>query len=522
MEKKTILKDSVRNLLRLNISDKEIIENLKSVGIAEEDAREILAETKADDSGKRQSEKTYSIPPVKVPPKNTISVTEKDDDIYSQVYDELEDNSLKTPVIKKPVKNPSYEIGESSGTDVAELWEKGVLATVDAKLAEMQKIRSDINSVIDLKVAEKVQLESKKFQTILDSQRTLYQSKIDSHLEARSSEIHKVVEAKAREVQDAYTKVQDTLTRVLSEKKFSAEMLQAIDDKTTQLDTIRSQMISETNSSIIQRESKFNDFMDDSKQKRSDMEERINRALQLESKITEGLIQDANQKIDRLAIDKERELTQKVQEKITALEEMTRKVDPTGIQATLRRLEELEKSLVERQKEIDKFIDARLSEGFKAMDSRLKQEDKAFDEFKKKVAKIEAGNLEELRKEYAADVDEIFAQNLDAWDKKLREKSKEVDDIKKKFDVEKLNATMESLDLFKEQFVNTVNKSIKDYNKTKTDLAQHIMDRDKAISDYLKSIDEKLQQLSEFQDALKKSTANLPEPKEDKKSKNRK
>src|SRR3989344_3910461 len=49
LEKRRILLDSVRKLLALqNVSERDILENLKSVGVTEDEARELITEARGD------------------------------------------------------------------------------------------------------------------------------------------------------------------------------------------------------------------------------------------------------------------------------------------------------------------------------------------------------------------------------------------------------------------------------------------------------------------------------------------
>ncbi|MCR4335471.1 MAG: hypothetical protein NUV57_02955 [archaeon] len=506
MDKEKILKDSVRKLLGLNISDKEIIENLKSVGVTSEQAARILQETKNEPSEKFV--------------KSDFSETKNSDsdssDIYSRVYDNLDDDDLKAPLISKPIKNPQYA-ALSGSADISELWEKGIMATVDSKLGEMEKIQKELDEVLDKKIKDKIAIEAKKFEVVLNSQRELNNAKIDAHLDEKSNEIKKVIESRAKHMEDLNIKVQAQISKIQGEKKFNAELLNSIDEKITGLDSIKSQMISDTNTAIMETESKFNEFMEGSIKKRDDIEARVNRTLQLESKITEGLLEDAKQKIDNLKLEKQEELTTRIQNELAEFEEMAAKVDPQGITERLVKMKELEGHLISRQKEIDLQVDARFTDYNKELIA-----------FKKEVKSIEDSNLNELKKQYIANVDDLFAKNLIQWDKKLKSKAKEIDDLKDQIDLEKFNATMESLELFKQQFLNTVNKSIQDYNKSKRELAQSIIDRDKSISEYLKRIDSKMQELNVFEKKFASEVAGLidkiPEEKDSKKnsSKNQK
>jgi len=507
VDKEKILRESVKRLLELNISDSEVVENLKSVGVEEAIAKRILNETKDELNGKPPKEK-ISKPEDKEVSKKPF----ESNDIYSKVYDELEEEK-KSPsfVVKKPIKNPSYSSDTSIVGDksMAELWENGILATVNSKLNEMEKIRMELDSILDKKISLKVGYESKKIGTILESQRTLFNSKIDSHLELRADELTKVVEARAKSLEDIHSKVQEEFIKVQSEKAFNTELLNTINEKTASLEGIKNQMISDTNTSLINTESKFNEFMTESKSKRAELEARVNRALQLESKITEGLIQDAKHKIDSLTLAKEDELTKKVQVKLHEFEEMVEKVDPQGINDMLVKLKELEKQIVTRQKEIDVDFEKKNDENESFIDNKFSELGKEFDSFKKQISKIEDSNVDELRKEYSANIDDLFVKNLVAWNKQLKEKETQVDVLVEKIDLEKFNATMDSLDLFKQQFVNTINTSIQDYNKSKRELSQNIIERDKAINSYLKKIDAKMQHLTDFEKKFAISVSEL-------------
>ncbi|HLC79328.1 MAG TPA: hypothetical protein VJG83_02755 [archaeon] len=536
MDKRQILKDSVTRLLALNISDKEILENLASVGIDREMAKSVLEQTKDELSGKKSAKPQEPIGPAAKPSflqskpkeqqkKETKKPQEKeeviipdDEDIYSKLSDE-EVDELYTPVKEKPIANPDYSSVHNDET-ISRLWEKGILSTVDAKLSEMQKIRSDLDSMLDAKIAEKIKLESKKIETVLESQRALFYSKIDAHLEAKAEEIKKVVESRAHQIEDLHEKLQSEIIKLQGEKKFNAELLNSLNEKMSGLDMVKSQMISETNKSIIDTESKIKEFLDSAQQMRSQTDERVNRSLQLEAKITEGMMQDVKQKIESLRLSREDELTAQIQGKLKELDRLTDEVDPKGIIERVAKMKELEQQLTKKQKQMDLDFASKMGEAdaiivkkkeaVKDYTGELFDDfKKEFADFKKEVSKIEATNLEELRKEYSTDVDALFAKNLIEWEKKLKEKKKEIDELESKIDVEKFDATLESFEVFKQQFLNTIKRSIEDYNKSKKELSDSIIARDKAISEYLKKIDAKMQELSEFQKKFSADVADL-------------
>ncbi len=533
MDKKAILRESITRLIQLGISDKEIIDNLRGVGIDGDSAKVLLSETRKELSSgaakpqmERPGQKAKSLfverPPEPKPapePEEDVQIPD-DEDIYAKVEEE------ETPPKKIDVESAaSYRAKSNSmagqsyaashvpprlpDEDVSELWEKGILATVDAKLNEMKRIRADLDSVIGARVQEKIQLESRKIETVLESQRSLFYGKIDAHLDARAEELGQVLGARAKSLEDLNAKVQDSLRKMQGENKFKAELLNTLNDKLTGLDTVKSQMISETNTSLIGMESKFAEFMGESEGKRGEYEARLNSALELQSKITEGLTEDLRQKIDSLKFEKEEQLTQRLQAKMGELDRLISQVDSKGVSEKLAKMKEQEQQLNAKQKELDQQFAKSQDSQKKYIDSVFADLKKELASYRKEVSKVQAEGLDELRKEYAANVDQLFAENLVEWDRKLKEKKKEIDSIKETVDVEKFEASMESLDLFKQQFLNTVKRSIEDYNKSKKELAEGMIARDKAITEHLKSIDEKMEELSAFEKRFSREVGGL-------------
>ncbi|VVC00105.1 Uncharacterised protein [uncultured archaeon] len=539
-EKKGVIKESIRRLLELGISDREVIDNLGSVGIDVQSARGILQETKDELSGKPKNvpqqaqpvqQQGQQAPRVKQGRQGRggdekVDADSITDDIYG--LSEEEESGLKTPVISKPINNPQYDsqnkpaqkpVGQGQvpgqsrrqddSEDLAELWEKGIMTTVNARLAEMKQIKEDLNAVLDRKISERVQVESKKIETVMDSQRTLFYSKIDAHLDAKADELKRVLESKARQLEDVNAKLNDQISRISAEKKFTSEILATINQKAASIDATRSQMISETNSSLLSMETKFNSFMSESARKRDDIEQRIKNSLQLETTITEGVVANAKQVIDSMRLEKEQELTRRVEAKVKELDELTRLVDAKGVTQKLMQIGELEQRLGKKEKDIDLRIERLYSENEKAVAQGISSLRKEFEAYKKEISRVNTGNLEEIEKAYAKSVDDLFAQHLVAWNKAIAEKKKEIDALKAEVDVEKYNATLDALGEFKEQFLNTVKKNIQDYNKSKKELAQSIIERDKAINDYLRKIDAKLLELTEFKKGFSKDVHDL-------------
>ncbi len=507
MDRKKVLKDSIAKLIELGVSDEEIVANLGSVGIEKDDAAEALAEAKGEllreparknetgQQGGREAEGKYADSEAsaeEIAEGLTTPQQGSEEDISAEILEEAQQKAPASP--RQPKKD--YSIPPRSAQDnISELWEKGILSTVDSKLDEMRAIRKELDSVLDSKISEKVKKESIKVETVLESQSALFSGRMDAHLQAKASEIRKVLEARASHLEDLHEKVQESLRKIQGEKKFTSELLNSVNEKLSSLETAKSQVISEANSSIITIESKFAEMADANESSRKDAEEKLTAALNLSAKICQDMTDDAAQKIERLELEKNEELDKKIASKLKDIEEMSSAVDIEKITQTISQIDGLETQLKGKLRSLDEEI-ANASE---KVDSRIEAK---FNELSKAASKKAAEQLENLRKEYAAGVDELFSENLEAWDRQIAEKKREMDLVKDEVDLEKLRATMESLEVFKQQFLTTVKKSVDDYNKSKKELSIAMISREKAFDEFLRRLDSKVAELSELKKEL--------------------
>jgi hypothetical protein len=537
--KKKILKESITRLLQLGIPEADIVQNLQSVGVQESLAKSILRETKEELAGKQSKQSAKAASEIKKlvasdekqvedkPVSKSSSESgdsgnvQSEEELIDEFYDEenKEDdsgssdylNEIKKSIVEDKVeedsgvgkKNYSLETEapvSKEASDVSSLWEKGILATVDAKLTEMERIRDELDKVLDQKISEKMKVEIKKVEAVLESERALFYNKIDSHLESKAEELKNVIAAQSKQLQDVNAKAADILSKIQVEKKFNAELLNSLNEKIASIETLRSQMLSQLNQAQMEQGLKFKTFMDESAKRREELEARISRALQLESKIAEGLIEDAKNRIETMRLDKDAELSKKINDKVKEIDDIIAKLDPKGVVESAKRIKVLDEQITKKISEIDALLEKKFSD----VDRKIEE---SISEMQSALEKAEDERFAELKEEYSQAMDEMFSQELEIWDKKIKSKEEEIEKLKEQIDVEKFNAALESLDLFKDQFVNTISKSIDDYNKAKKELAEKVIARDKAINDYLKRIDSKLAELSEFQQKLSKEFA---------------
>ncbi len=474
VDKRKILKNSVNKLISLNISDKEIIVNLKDVGISEEEARAILEETKRELSGeiipkkKKQEEKMEEKPARPTP------------GVYEEVLETFEEEKPEEKAkrameeIEKARKEPGAAL---SSAEINKLWEKGILATVDARLGEMERLKKEIDAIIDKKVQEATEKEVKKIKALMDAQKTLLINKVDTSLAQRTKEITDVIDNRINELKRVSKLTEDSLAGLEAQKKSHGQLIASIDEKSASLEKLKSDLISDMNASLIESQSKIESFLKESEKKRAETDARINRTLQLESKITEGLLTDAQQKIDKMALEKSDELALEVSTTMKEMKEIRDQIDPKLLLSKVNELNELKSKLIELNKvQLGKM-----------------------DQFKIDAKKFNRAELDVFKKEAKLHLDGLFNSQMASWTKELRQKEKEVDELKEQIDLERISATMQDLDVFKQQFIKTIEKNVAEFNKAKRELAERMKKRDQAIEYRLKAIDMKTAELTEFE-----------------------
>ncbi|MFH1224619.1 MAG: hypothetical protein V1676_02330 [Candidatus Diapherotrites archaeon] len=474
VDKRTILKESVRKLLALKVTDDEVVSNLRDIGVSPREARLLLNETKRELAASGVPEAAPATAEEEEP-------AEEEPDLEAEA--EPLPRSSSQPSRAAPASKSFLEsagIGMRSpqpDRDIAELWEKGILATVDAKLEQMERLKRDMDKKISDKTAAAVDREIKKMQVIFGSQRTLMIEKINSQLDARGNEVLQSVKDKMSELKKIDELARTSMAKIESQRAENAALLSDVEAKVASLDKLKSSLISEMNSSIIKSKSEIESFIETSKKQRDDMQMRINRAIELESKIREGLMEDAKVKIDKMALEKSDTLTHEIQKRIKELDDMKGKLDPEGIKAALVEMRALRKQFTDKPREIEN----------------------AFERSKAEFSRLNDRRLEEMKKESSAQVRALLEAERAVWDKAIKAKAEDMDELVKELDVDKIMASMEEFRAFRQQFVNVIKKNVDGFNAAKKELTAELERRQKTFDAHIAQIDGKLKELDDFE-----------------------
>ncbi|MDO8428095.1 MAG: hypothetical protein Q7S92_02680 [Candidatus Diapherotrites archaeon] len=429
MQEDDLLIQSIKKLRSLNVSDQEILLNLKELGVDEPKARTLLAQSK-----QTQNELLKETA--------NLSETESEENV---LLDEVMEDKTQVQSIK-PIPE---------ATQISKLWEKGILVTITQNLEEMQRLKKDIGLVVDSKVKESMEKERKKMQTLLDSQRILLGEKVNVELQGKEKEITEIINSKIQELTELAKEIQANLQDIERLKIGQQQVLKEFEVKKQELIQTKNKMVIEMNSELIKEKSSAEEILNQLKEKLGEIDNRVDKSLELESKIVEGLVADAEDQITQLKDEKKSELSADIEAELEKLEVIRKKIDPDKLQEKIKQL----------------------------------------DLFKKQIEQAFTGKEQEI---------ELFKQQLqvksmEAAKEAAQEKvSESAAIVRKEMDVEGFKTQMKGLEEFRKQFVNALQENTDQFNEKLTMFNESTVQMMKEYDSRVKKIDSKIEELDTF------------------------
>ncbi|MBN2127729.1 MAG: hypothetical protein JW703_05085, partial [Candidatus Diapherotrites archaeon] len=475
MGRKEILLDSVKKLLDLNVSDEEIVSDLIDAGIEKKEAEELLLQAKKEKGllDVKMKEEIDSFD------SKMHEFDSKPFKLQSESFFEKNFSPKEMPSFKEEKKEQTYSssIPEEEDKSLTELWEKGIMATVDSKLEEMRRLKENIDAKIDSKINERIDSSIKRVNVLFESQKTLILSKTDSELNRKSEEITTLINSRINELKDLNREVKQSMQEFNKMNSLLENSMRLMESKSNEMDDLRSRLISEMNSELIQSKSKIESQLTEMNQRRKEIDSRIKRTLDLEQKLVEGLMDDAKNKIDKMAEEREQETISLINSRMKELESMQKRFNPDELNVRMNELKRISSELENK---------ARSNEVFR--------------QFKNEMQLWTEKHSEKFIKEVQKQVNEEIKQQVGETEKELKRKSSEVDELLTEIDLDEINATKEELKIFQKQFVNIIQQNMNEFNKSKKDLTQHLLNQEKSMNERIKLIDDKITELNKFEE----------------------
>jgi len=435
-----IVIESIKKLLALKLSDDEIIGSLIDAGVDYDQAEQLLKQIKAgysdDEIEVKEPEPTIEKPKKEI--RKTAEVKEIED---------VDDD------VTKEEETPEDEVNHLETTSLG-LWQEGVLTTVNQKLDDIETREKEIDKNIEQKVQAITENEIKKMKIILDSQRTLLISKVNTTLDQQVKGITTKLEETLRNMQEINKQTQIKLDELNKQKE---KILEIQDNLLAQMDEFnkvrdKTQEFVEEMKGTIEKEANEIESQYDSKLK--DVDTKLNSAISLSTKILDGLVSATRKKVDSYYDAKADELITQMREKINKedyfkdqKEELRKKLE--GIQSTveqttkekigeyLQKLNEVDKKL-QQMKEIQANIEETIAVKLEDYLARKKvggeSSSESISDLNRRFAEIE-NRLKASKSAKATDVDTQLEELIlfkDQYAKIVSKLMQDVKDLKEK------------------------------------------------------------------------------------------
>ncbi len=315
MDRHSILVDAVRKMLSLKMSEADIMKTLaKEIsGVDLVSARKLIDEAKKAETGSNSSgTETVEIDPSEIwlGPEG-LPESPAPAERVSSVASRAETPSVSSS--SSGVSSSSQTTASDSGPNV---WESSILVTVNQRLDEMRQIRAQLDAMIDQKVAASNEREMQKFRVLLDSQRALLLSRLDTQLEAKTKDLTDLINARIKELQSANSEISTAIAGFRQERDSQRQFVSDFKGQLADLSSAREKILSEVRTEISKMRAE-NDAMNQAQRKQMEVQAaQINKLLELQSKMAEGLVQDANRKIQVLADTRFEKIEQTVNERL--------------------------------------------------------------------------------------------------------------------------------------------------------------------------------------------------------------
>jgi len=527
MDKKKVILDSIKKLIALNVSDQEILLNLKEIGVSESEADDLISEAKGipvkkheqeeieKDSGKVMRDVALNLAEASkdIAAENEISeekVMEETENIVAGLDDLEEDKVISKPKkkeetktilnsISKPAQKPkpiahvqAPQVIVHKSVNLNKLWEKGILVTVDQKVNEMKKLREEIDTILDAKIKASVDKGLSQEKLIFESQQKLMIDNVNSKLDSKVGEITEIIDTKIHEMKTLNESVRENMLQLEKKEAQYKSTFDEIESKMTDLQTTKQKLVQDLTAEMITNKSNAQEFLENATSKMQEIDERVSRTLELESNIAEGVVKDANDKIDALALEKTEQIKAEVDVEMRALRVLRDKVNPERINKQLDTFEEISERLAEEQKIV-----------FKGLDSRITSKLKDFDKLAQDRLDEKEGKLKGLKDLAEYKIDQAMQEHKADYEKVVSDKLDELDSFKEdllsEIDPESFKTSMKDLELFKQQFVKVIENNVGKFNESIKSLNEQSNTVEKQINLRIKKIDHKMLELDEFE-----------------------
>ncbi len=385
----------------------------------------------------------------------------------------MEEKKERTP---EPMPSRSY-VPPAPPQPLAteKLWEKGILTIVDTKLAQMERLKKEIDDIIEQHVDTHYNAMERKLEALFDAQRELYKFKIDAELNAKTKEVEDILDEKIKEIKTINLTTQEDLQRIKGQKMGIDDAMKGLNEQTHALDVTKKTILHDVGEKLEELQEKVDEMMSETETRVHEVEARATKTLELEEKITSGLGDQMEQQANKILDERIDDLRMDIKKEIIELKKMGADLASKDIQAVIREFSEMNVKLEGSKKEIDAIAEQKTREMDKMMSQKMLEIDKIVN------TKMET----------------IVTQKEQSFFKKIEDQTNELSSVKRELGQKLLETEtrLQNLDVFQKQFIEILRKSTVEREEVSTILKKKVEAFDAKADEKIAIIDQRLKQL---------------------------
>jgi hypothetical protein len=438
--------ENIRKLESMGLHGEELIAQLNQLGIPRTQAERWIKEAH--------------------PAQNTATVT------TNQTFRARETPNTLNPVISSTTYVPP---APQAPMATEKLWEKGILATVDAKLSQMERMKKEIDDVLETRVQAHYDSMEKKLEALFDAQRELYKFKMDGQLNAKTKEVEDILDQKIEEIKTLNVSTQENLQRIKGQKMVIEDLAKDLSDKSLALDATKKAIIDDTGQKLEELQEKVDELITGTETRMREVENRATKTLELEEKITSNLSVQMEEQANKIVEEKVEDLRMEIKKEIIELKKLGADLASKDIQGVVEEFKEMNEKMEKTKKGIDALVEQKTREVDQMLEKKLLD-----------VDKIVNTKMETIVKEK----EQTFTRKVDT-------QSMDVNSLKKEL-AQKLLETetrMQGLDGFQKQFLETLKRNNMEREELVNILKKKIETFDARADEKVAIIDQRLKQL---------------------------
>lgn len=442
--------ENIRKLESMGLHGEELIKQMDSLGIPRFQAERWIREANRTGTGQTTTTSTISArPPEHVLATPTIS---------SSTY-----------VPPSPPRTPDAPLATER------LWEKGILATVDARLAQMERLKKELDDVMETRIQAHYDSMEKKLEALFDAQRQLYKFKMDAELNSKTKEVEDILDQKINEIKTLNMSTQEDLQRIKGQKMIIEDLAKDLENKSLALDATKKAIIDDTGQKLEDLQEKVDELVSETESRMREVENRATKTLELEEKITSNLGAQMEEQANKIVEVKVEDLRMEIKKEIIELKKLGADLASKDIQGVVEEFKEMNEKMEKTKKGVDELVEQKTREVDKMIEDKLV-------------------NVEKI---VNTKMDSLVREKEQSFSKKVDTQSMDVNSLKKEL-AQKLLETetrMQGLDGFQRQFLETLKKSNFEREELMGILRKKIESFDARADEKVAIIDQRLKQL---------------------------